>query len=54
VQQGGHNIAEEIVRRRFAAGMHNFLHTYRRLVSYWQWVDNSIKGGRLIEEGTNE
>jgi hypothetical protein len=37
-----------------AAGMTNFLEIYRKLVTHWQWVDNSIKGGRLIEEGTNE
>ena len=34
--------------------MTNFLEIYRKLVTHWQWVDNSIKGGRLIEEGTNE
>ncbi len=54
VSQGGHNIPDEVIRRRFAAGMQNFLQTYRKLVSHWQWVDNSIEGGRLIEEGRNE
>ena len=53
VSQGGHDIPEDVIRRRFAAGMENFLQTYRTLVSDWQWVDNSIKGGRLIEEGKN-
>lgn len=54
VCHGGHDVPEEVIRRRFAAGMQNFLRTYRRLVSEWQWVDNSIEGGRLIEEGTNQ
>jgi predicted ABC-type ATPase len=53
VRQGGHNVAEEVVRRRFEAGMRNFLDSYRTLVSYWQWLDNNGAQPRLIEEGTN-
>jgi predicted ABC-type ATPase len=53
VRQGGHDIAEEVIRRRFASGMRNFLETYRKLVTYWQWLDNSARPATLIEEGTN-
>lgn len=53
VRQGGHDVAEDVVRRRFEVGMRNFLNTYRTLVSNWQWLDNSDTPPRLIEEGTN-
>lgn len=51
VQQGGHDVAEEVIRRRFASGMRNFLEIYRHRVDYWQWIDNSGPVARLIEEG---
>ncbi|MFL6246229.1 MAG: zeta toxin family protein [Thermoanaerobaculia bacterium] len=53
VRQGGHGIPEEVIRRRFASGMRNFLQIYRRRVDYWQWIDNSGTVWKLIEEGTN-
>ena len=53
VRQGGHNVAEEVVRRRFEAGMRNFLDIYRTLVSYWQWLDNNGDDPLMIEEGRN-
>ena len=53
VQQGGHDVAPEVIRRRFSAGMRNFLGTYRALVDYWQWFDNSGPQPRLLEEGAN-
>ena len=53
VRQGGHDIDEETIRRRFASGMRNFLMTYRKLVTYWQWLDNNGARPKLIEEGTN-
>lgn len=51
VQQGGHDVPEAVVRRRFAAGMRNFLEVYRDRVDYWQWIDNSGPVARLIMEG---
>ncbi|HEX7191308.1 MAG TPA: zeta toxin family protein [Thermoanaerobaculia bacterium] len=53
VRQGGHDVAPEVIRRRFAAGMRNFLHVYRQRVDYWQWYDNSGPQPRLLEEGAN-
>lgn len=53
VRQGGHDIAEEVIRRRFVSGTRNFLETYRKLVTYWQWLDNNGARPKLIEEGTN-
>jgi predicted ABC-type ATPase len=53
VQQGGDDIAADVIRRRYASGMRNFLQTYRQLVDYWQWIDNSDPVWRLIDERTN-
>ncbi|WP_395832005.1 zeta toxin family protein [Elstera sp.] len=35
VQQGGHNIPEPVIRRRFAAGLHNLMEHYRFVVDGW-------------------
>jgi predicted ABC-type ATPase len=51
VQHGGHDVAEDVIRRRFISGMRNFLELYRPLADYWQWFDNSGPVPRLREEG---
>ena len=49
VRQGGHNVPEEVVRRRFAAGLKNLVACYLDVVDSWQVYDNwSIGGPRLI------
>jgi predicted ABC-type ATPase len=53
VKQGGHNVAEEVIRRRFAAGMRHFVETYRQRVDYWMWFDNSGLEPVLVDEGKN-
>lgn len=54
VRQGGHDVAPDVIRRRFTAGMRNFLRLYRRRVDYWQLFDNSGATPRLLEEGSND
>jgi predicted ABC-type ATPase len=51
VRQGGHNIPEVTVRRRFAAGLKHFHQTYRHRVDFWQVFDNSGETPLLLEEG---
>jgi len=41
VLNGGHNIPEEVVRRRYFAGLENLFNLYRPLVDYWRLYDNS-------------
>ena len=53
VQQGGHDVAPEVVRRRFATGLRNFKQVYRHRVDVWQWFDNSGPVPRLLEEALN-
>jgi predicted ABC-type ATPase len=52
VPQGGHDVAPDVIRRRFANGMRNFLEVYWRRVDFWQWFDNSGSHPKLLEEGS--
>ena len=53
VLQGGHNIPENIIRRRFAHGIGNF-ERYKALVDSWQLYDNSDIPAVLLEEGQSK
>ncbi|MEI6715736.1 MAG: AAA family ATPase [Verrucomicrobiota bacterium] len=48
VSQGGHQVPETDVRRRFGAGRRNFLSIYKDLVDDWWHYDNSSGIPRLI------
>jgi predicted ABC-type ATPase len=39
VSQGGHNIPENIIRRRFEAGLDNFYNSYSKIVNSWAVYD---------------
>lgn len=41
VRQGGHDIPEGVIRRRFAAGRSNFERLYRDVVDDWMLYDNA-------------
>lgn len=51
VRQGGHDIPEAVIRRRFAAGRRNFDDHYRLAVDSWAIYDNSGDEPVLIEWG---
>lgn len=48
VRQGGHDVPEAVIRRRFQAGKKNFDLLYRDLVDDWILYDNSGEHPRLI------
>jgi len=49
VSQGGHHVPEDVVRRRFRAGLKNLLACYPGAVDSWQVYDNAeLAGPRLI------
>ena len=54
VSEGGHDVAETIVRRRFRAGWRNFECVYRDLVDEWAMYDNSGNAPILLAEGRNQ
>ncbi len=51
VVQGGHDIPEEDIRRRFERGLVNFQTLYRQIVDVWQEYDASQWPPILLNEG---
>ena len=54
VRQGGHDIPEAVIRRRFTAGLHNLEHAYKSAVNTWATYDNVGERPALLEWGENE
>ncbi|MCX5858152.1 MAG: zeta toxin family protein [Deltaproteobacteria bacterium] len=50
VREGGHNVPEQTIRRRFTAGLGNFEEIYKPIVDEWALYDNSSSRPILIEE----
>ena len=50
VRQGGHDIPEAVIRRRYEAGWRNFRELYRNRVDSWQVYGNSGVEPVLLEE----
>ena len=54
VRSGGHNVPEDVVRRRFPRGIKNFFNVYRPVLDSWMLFDNSSDEPNLVaEEGSN-
>lgn len=57
VKEGGHNIPEDVIRRRFERGLKNFFRIFEPIVDEWMFIDNSGEPYRIIAEknsnGTN-
>lgn len=51
VAQGGHNIPEATIRRRFALGLDNLETIYQRLVDAWVLYDNAGSIPKLLQWG---
>jgi predicted ABC-type ATPase len=49
VLQGGHNIPEEVIRRRFKAGLENFHTRYSKVVNSWALFDSYHRPPKLID-----
>ena len=50
-RQGGHDVPETVIRRRYEAGWKNFNLVYKKIVDYWFLYDNSDRLPRLLEKG---
>jgi predicted ABC-type ATPase len=51
VAQGGHDVAETDIRRRFRAGLENFRRVYQPLVDAWVLYDNAGEQPEMLEWG---
>lgn len=49
VRQGGHDVPEAVIRRRFAAGLRNLERVYKRAVDAWAVYDNAGAAPTLLE-----
>ena len=49
VRQGGHDIPEAVIRRRFDAGLNNFRQFYGPCADAWALYDNSVNRPVLLE-----
>jgi predicted ABC-type ATPase len=51
VAQGGHDVPEPVIRRRFGSGLANFTRVYQPLVDGWKLYDNAGVRPVLLEWG---
>jgi predicted ABC-type ATPase len=54
VKEGGHNILEEVIRRRYKSGLKNFFTLYLPIIDNWLLVNNSGETYEIIAEGAFE
>ena len=48
VAEGGHNIPEDVIKRRYKAGMHNLIHLYMNICDAIFVFDNSNWDEQMI------
>ena len=51
VARGGHHVPDDLVRRRYARGLRNFMHLYRPVADAWVLCDNSGSALRIVARG---
>ena len=49
--QGGHDIAEDIIRRRYKKGLENLFDIFIPICDYWLVIDNSQTPFIFVAEG---
>lgn len=54
VSEGGHNIPEDVIRRRYKNGLVNFFKLYKPIFDRWIFVNNAKKPFFLISEFSGE
>lgn len=52
MNEGGHDIPEEDVRRRYERGLINFFNLYEPIVDNWLFIDNTGEMFQIVAEGT--
>ncbi|MBI9067930.1 MAG: zeta toxin family protein [Salinivirgaceae bacterium] len=53
VKEGGHNIPEETIRRRYENGLINFFNIFKPIVDEWMFIDNSGEPYEILAEGNS-
>ena len=52
VEEGGHNIPDDVVRRRYYMGLLYFFKTYMSICDHWVLADNSSTPFSVVAEGS--
>ena len=52
VSLGGHNIPEDVIRRRYTSGLKNFPGPFRQAVDFWKIYNAAAPSATLIAQGT--
>ena len=52
VREGGHNIPEPVIKRRYEGGLRQFFTAYCPAVDSWSLIDNPDGAGQLIATNT--
>lgn len=52
VKEGGHNILENVIRRRFVSGIKNLFELYLPITDFWLIINNSTSPYQTIAEGS--
>jgi len=53
VSEGGHNIPEDVIIRRYNRGLYNFFKIYKDIVNNWMFIDNSERPYKQIAQSNN-
>jgi predicted ABC-type ATPase len=51
VKEGGHNIPEDVIKRRYKSGLENFFKLFLPKVDNWLFVNNSGDAYEIVAEG---
>ncbi|MBF8965712.1 zeta toxin family protein [Pontibacter sp. FD36] len=54
VAEGGHNIPEDVIRRRYKKGVKNLFELFIPICDYWIIIDNSQTPYNIVAEGQEE
>lgn len=54
VAAGGHNIQEEVIRRRYRNGVKNLFNIYTSICDFWIMLDNSNPPFKIIAKGNKD
>lgn len=52
LRAGGHGVPEDVVRRRYRAGLVNFFELYKPLAARWHVYDNTEREPRIVALGS--
>lgn len=51
MSEGGHNIPEDVIRRRYFRGIYNLSNKFIELCDYWIVINNSSRPFTFVAEG---